>query len=242
MMEMSAERRSEFRFPVVLPVEYFPPGDSGIPSYCLDLGKKGTFISSDEPLGIGSGLGIHISVPVDCESYRISRTEGTVIWNKIRPFKSKRNGMGVELIEPLPEGLLLSALAYNVKKLSKEAELKEVLTQAVEKLKSELEETKRLATLGRYVEKIIFDLSNPILALSGHLEIIRTKMHTHKRMLGEQEEAEGREFKGIIADFDDCCKDIDQVLDDYKAVSELSNIAHEDRQSLQKKLQERYEY
>jgi len=49
MMREPVERRSEFRFPVVGPVEYFTPDDSGILSYVLDLSKNGTFISSDDP-------------------------------------------------------------------------------------------------------------------------------------------------------------------------------------------------
>jgi hypothetical protein len=49
MMREPVERRSEFRFPVVVPVEYFKSDDSGILSYALDLSKNGTFISSDDP-------------------------------------------------------------------------------------------------------------------------------------------------------------------------------------------------
>jgi len=37
MMQEPVERRAEFRVPVVGPVEYFKPDDSGILSYVLDL-------------------------------------------------------------------------------------------------------------------------------------------------------------------------------------------------------------
>ncbi len=89
MMQEPVERRSEFRFPVVGPVEYFKPDDSGILSYALDLSKNGTFISSDEPPVLGSRLGIQLTIPVDYESSKIFRTEGTVAWSGIRPFKRK---------------------------------------------------------------------------------------------------------------------------------------------------------
>ncbi len=145
MMQESAERRSEFRFPVVGPVEYFKPDDSGILSYALDLSKNGTFISSDDPPALGSRLRIRLTIPVDDESSKIFRTEGTVAWNRIQLFKSRSNGMGVRFIEPLPEDVLLYALADNVRKLMKETEAKGLLEERLEKLESELEETKRLA-------------------------------------------------------------------------------------------------
>jgi len=114
MIQVSVERRSEFRFPVVVPVEYFPPDDSGILSYCLDLNKAGTFISSDDPLTVGSKFDMHLTIPANDESSKIFRTEGAVVWNKIQPFKSKRNGMGVKFIDPLSENLLLNALSYPI--------------------------------------------------------------------------------------------------------------------------------
>ena len=136
MMQEPVERRSEFRFPVVGPVEYFPPNHSGILSYVLDLSKSGTFISSDDPPVLGSRLGIHLTIPVDYESSKIFRTQGTVAWNRIRPFKS--NGMGVQFLEPLPEDVLLYALADNVRRLMKESEAKGLLEERVEKVESEL--------------------------------------------------------------------------------------------------------
>ena len=237
MMQELVERRSEFRFPVVLPVEYFKPDDSGILSYALELSKRGTFISSDDPLGIGTRFGIHLNIPVDYESSRIFRTQGAVVWNKIQPFKSKRNGMGVKFIEPLPESQLLNALAKNVRKLIKETEAKKVLEEKVENLESELEGAERLAALGRCVEKILFEVSNPILTLSGKLEIIKKKMFKYKKMLEERDETNKKEFKRIAIEFDNFCKEIDQILKDYRIISELANIAGDDRETLERKLQ-----
>ena len=241
MISEFADKRSEFRFPFVLPVEYFKLDETGILSYALDLSKNGTFVSSDDPLSIGSRLGINLTIPVDKESSKIFRTEGMVTWNKIQPFKSKRNGMGVKFIEPLPEVLLLRALANNVQKLIRETETKKVLEERVEKLESELEETKRLAAMGRCVEKILFELSNPILTLSGKLEIVKKKMHKHKRMLEEHEETNKIEFKKIIAEFDNSYKNIDKIIKDYKIISELAKIIGDDRETLERRLRERYE-
>ncbi len=235
-MQRSLERRSEFRFPVVVPVEYFNPDDSGILSYALDLSKGGTFISSDDPLTIGSTFGIHLTIPVDYESSKIFRTEGAVAWNKVQPFKSKSNGMGVGFIEPLPEDILLNTLAYNYRKLIEETEAKRLLEERVEKLETELEEVKKLAALGRCVEKILFEVSNPILTLSGKLETIKRKMHKHKRMLEEHKETNRKVFKRIITEFDNSCKDIDQILKDYKVISGLAHIIRDDRETLQGKL------
>ena len=241
MMKESVDKRTEFRFPVVLPVEYFKPEDSGISSYSLDLSKSGTFISSDVPLSIGSRFGINLTIPFTDESSKILRTEGTVVWDNVQPFKSKRNGMGVQFVEPLPESLLLKALANNIKKLIKETESKKALEIRVEKLESELEETKRLATLGRCTEKILFDVSNPILTLSGKLEIIKSKMLEHKKMLEEHDEINQEECKKHIKEFNDYCKKIDRILKDYKIISELAHIVGEDRQTLERKLK-RYNY
>ncbi len=236
MIRESVERRSEFRFPVVVPVEYHLPDHSSILSYTLDLTKNGAFISSDDhPMHIGSRFGMQFTIPVDQESSRIFRAEGTAVWNRIQPFKSKRNGMGVRFIEPPPETVLLNALAHSVKKLVKETEVKEVLEERAEKLESELEESKRLATLGRYVQKILFELSNPILTLSGKLETIKTKMHTHKRMLEEHGETK-EEVIGMIAEIDNCCGEVDQILKDYKVISELAHIRGGDRETLERKL------
>jgi signal transduction histidine kinase len=154
----------------------------------------------------------------------------------MQPFKSKSNGMGVKFIDPLPEDLLLYALAHNFRKLVKETEAKGLLEERVEKLESELEEAKRLAALGRCVEKILFDISNPILTLSGNLEIIKTRMYEHKRMLEEHEETNKEEFKEIVTEFDKSCDKIDQILKDYKIISELAKIAGHDRETLEREL------
>jgi len=240
MIQELAEKRTEFRFPVVLPVEYFKPDESGISSYSLDLSNSGTFISSDDPLRIGSKFDINLTIPFNDESSKILRTEGTVIWDMVQPFKSKRNGMGVQFIEPLPESLLLKALANNIKKLIKETESKKALEKRVEKLETELEEVKRLATLGRYAEKILFDVSNPILTLSGKLEIIKTKMHEHKRMLEEHGEVNQEDCKKHIKEFNNYCKKIDQILKDYKIISDLAHIVGDDREGIEKRLMQRY--
>ncbi len=241
MIQELAEKRSEFRFPVVLPVEYFKPDESGISSYSLDLSKSGTFISSDVPLSVGSKLDMKLTIPFNDESSKILRTEGTVIWDNVQPFKSKRNGMGVQFVEPLPESLLLRALANNIKKLIKETESKKSLEKRVENLETELKKLKRLATLGRYAEKILFDVSNPILTLSGKLEIIKEKMHEHKKMLEEHGEVNQEECNKIIAEFDSYCKNIDQILKDYKIISELAHIVGDDREMLEKRLAQRYQ-
>ena len=240
MIQELAEKRTEFRFPVVLPVEYFKPEDSGISSYSLDLSKSGTFISSDVPLSIGSKFGINLTIPFNDESSKILRTEGTVIWDNVQPFKSKRNGMGVQFIEPLPESLLLKALANNIKKLIKETESKKALERRVEKLESELEDTKRLATLGRCTEKILFDVSNPILTLSGKLEIIKKKMLEHTKFLEEHGEINQEECKKHIKEFIDYCKKIDQILKDYKIISELAYIVGDDKEGIERRLLQRY--
>jgi Tfp pilus assembly protein PilZ len=241
MTTKSVERRSEFRFPVVLPVEYFKPHDSGISSYSLDLSKNGTFISSDDPLGIGRKFIMHLTIPRDDESSKILRTEGVVVMNNVQPFKSKRNGMGVKFIEPLPEILLLNTLAYNVKKLIKENELKEVLEERVKELESELERAKRLAVLGSWVEKILFELSNPILTLSGKLETIQKKMFKHKQVFEDNSETNGEGRKRMAIEFDNWCKEVDHILKEYKIITELAQILRDDRETLEIELK-RYNF
>jgi Tfp pilus assembly protein PilZ len=241
MTSKSVESRSEFRFPVVLPVEYFNSHDSGILSYSLDLSKSGTFISSDDPLSLGRRFIIHLTIPLDDESLKVLRTEGEVVWNKFQPFKSKRNGMGVKFIEPLPEVSLLSTLAYNVKKLIKETEVKEVLEERVQELESELEEAKRLSVLGSWIDKILFELSNPILTLSGKLETIRKKMFKHKEVFEDNSKTNGEECKKIAIEFANCCKEVDQILKDYKIITELAQILGDDRETLEIKLK-RYNF
>jgi len=240
MTQVPVERRSEFRFPVVLPVEYFKPDESGILSYSSDLAKCGTFISSDDPLSIGTRFGMNFTIPFNREASKIHLTEGTVMWNRAQPFKSKRNGMGVRFVEPLPEGLLLRALAYNVKKLIKEREAKKGLEEKVDKLEAEVEAAERLAVLGRFADKIIFDLSNPILTISGKLELIKAKMDKHKRTFQEQKEINKEDFENMIIELDNDCNEVDQILKGYKIISELAQIVEDDRDTLEKKLKKRY--
>jgi hypothetical protein len=240
MSQESDERRSEFRFPVAVPVEYFMPDDSGIFSYTLDLSRRGAFISSDDhPLGVGVRFRMHLNLPVDQETSRILRTEGTVVWNRGQPYRSKRNGMGVQLIEPVPERLLLNALAESAQNFIRETEAKKGLEERVEKLESELAKAKRLTTLTRCAEKIIFELSNPILTLSGRLELISMKMREHTKMLGKHGKADEGEFQRITEEFDTWGKEIDQILGDYKVISELARIVADDGETLERKL-ERY--
>jgi len=239
-MQTPAERRSQFRFPVILPVEYIEPDEASILSYSLDLSKRGTFICSDDPLTIGSRFGMRFTVPFNWESSKIFRMEGTVAWNKIQPFKSKRNGMGVYFVEAFPDALLLRALADAVQKLLRETEAKRLLEERVKKLETGLEETKRLAALGCCVEKILFEVSNPIVALSGQLEIIKAKMHGHKRMLEGHEQTDKEAFRNIIEEFDKSCKKIDRILKDYRIISELAHIVGYDRETIERKLRERY--
>ena len=118
-----------------------------------------------------------------------------------------------------------------------ETEAKKLLEERVEKLEPELEEIKRLAALGRFAEKILSEVSKPVLTLSGKLETIKTKMRDYQRMLEEHEETDKEEFKRIITEFNSCRKEIDQVLKDYKIISELAKIVEDDRESLERKLQ-----
>jgi signal transduction histidine kinase len=240
MNEVPVERRSEFRFPVVVPVEYFRPSEEGVMSYSSDLTKKGTFVTSDDPLSVGTSFSMDLTIPINHEASKIHTTKGAVVWNRILPFKSKRNGMGVKFMEPLPEGLLLRALAHNVKKLMKERDAKKTLEERVEHLESELESAQRLATLGRFVEKILFDLSNPILTVSGKLELIRAKMHRHKRAFEEQDTIAKEEFRSIVTGIDNDCREIDETLKGYRIISELAQIVEDDRESLEKKLKRKY--
>jgi len=233
----ASERRSEFRFPVVLPVEYHRPDESGVLSYCLDLSKAGTFISSDNhPMNIGSRFGMHFTIPVDPESSKIFRTEGTVVWNRIQTFKSKRNGMGVKFIEPIPEDVLLNALADSIGKLTKETELKRKVEKKVEELESELEETKKLAMLGSCAEKFLSDLSRPLFTLSMKLHNIKREMNKYKKVLEAHEETNKAELKNIIREFANYYKEIDQIIKEYKVISKLARMLGDNRHTLEWKL------
>ena len=238
----AVEKRSEFRFPVAVPVEYFPPHGAGILSYTLDLSKNGAFISSDNhPPGIGAEFGMNLNLPFDQKSSRVLPRQGTVMWNRIQPFKSTRNGMGVRFTEPLPEGMLLNALVDYTRKLLKEAEARKALQERVEQRESELQELQRLASLGRYAEQILLEVSNPIVTLSGRLELIASKMDDYRRMLEGHAQTNGELFTGIVAEFDRCRQQIDHILRDYGIVSELTRFTRDKGKTLEKELRKRYE-
>jgi hypothetical protein len=240
MTAESVDKRAEFRFPVVVPLEYYRPDHSGILSYSLNLSKTGTFISSEDPLNIDSRFGMSLTIPVDNETSKIFLAEGTVVWKRAQPFKSTSNGMGVRFVDPLPESLLLNALAHDVKKLIKEAEAKRSLEQRLDKLESELEELKRLATLGRYTEKILFEVSSPILTLSEKLELVRERIHAHSKTFETHGGSNREAFKGVAKEFDNCCKEVAQILKAYKIISELAHMGGDGKEPLEKRLKERY--
>jgi hypothetical protein len=233
VITQAVENRSEFRLPLVVPVEYFSPHDQRVLSYTLDLSKSGAFISSDDhPIGIGTIFRMNLNLPSDEESSEIFRTEGAVVWNRIQPFKSKRNGMGVKFTGPLPESLLLNALADQYRKLMREIEASKPLTERSEKLELELERAGRFAALARYAEKILPELSSPLLTLSGKLEKLRAKMYQYKRMLEEHGETNKEELKKIVTEFDESRKEIDHILKDYKILSDLGKIIEDNRETL----------
>ena len=236
MDQGSLERRSEFRFPLMLPVEYFSPNQSSVLSYSLDLAKSGTFISSDDPFSIGSRFNMHFTIPIDKKSSKIFRTEGTVTWSKAQFFRSKNNGMGVRFEHQLPEMLLLHALTVDVRKLIRENEGKKVLEERLDRLESELEGVKSLAALGSGVEKVLFELANPILTLSGKMELIENKMLQHKRLFEENETSRDEKLEQAADDFDYCFKEIDHILSDYRRISELARIGGDERETLEEKL------
>ena len=64
-------------------------------------------------------------------------------------------------------------------------------------------------------------------------------MKKHKIKLEEHEEINKEEFKKIVLELDDNCKEVDQILEDYKIISELSHIVSYDRETLERTL-ERY--
>ena len=238
----AVERRSEFRFPVAVPVEYFPPDTSGIVSYALDLSKNGAFISSDDhPIDIGARFAMNLNLPFDQRSSRVLPRQGTVMWNRLQPFRSARNGMGVRFTEPLPEGVLLNAMVDSTRKLLKEAETRKALQETVEQRESELKEAQRLASVGRYAQQILLEVSNPIVTLSGRLELMGAKMDDYKRMLQGHAETNRELFTGIVAEFDRCREQIDHIVRDYGIVSELTRLARDTGASLEEELRKRYE-
>ena len=239
MIQDAADKRSGFRFPAVVPVEYFKPDETAIVTYALNLCKNGTFISSDIPVHTGNNVALKLNIPLNGYS-KIFKTKGTVVWERIQPFKSRENGMGVRFAEPLPEDILLNALADSTKKLIKESEAKRALEKKVEDLESELEKLKGSANLGRYVEKILFEVTNPILALSGRLETMKEKIAEYKKVLKGHDKINKIEYQKIIKDFEKCYDNIAKILDDYSVISDLVQIVGDDSETIKKRLLKRY--
>jgi len=236
MIQNIVDKRSEFRFPVAVPVEYFNNDGYSIASYSLDLSRHGTFISSDNPYAIGNSLSMNLNIPVDSNISETLRAQGTVTWNRLQPFKSIKNGMGVRFLEPLAEELLLNSLSSNVMRLVKDSEAKKLLEEKVEKLESELEDAERSAIIGRCTEKILFDISNPLIAMSGHLELIRDRMEKQIRVIAEK--CKGNGLKNVTMECEMCLNDINSMLKDYTSISELIRITGDDRKDLEEKLKE----
>lgn len=238
MKDNFIDKRSEFRFPVAVPVEYHNNDEYSIASYSLDLSRYGTFISSDNPYSIGNNLSMKLSIPVDSNTSEILRTRGTVTWNRMQPFKSIKNGMGVRFFEPLTEELLLNSLSSNVMRLVKDSEAKKLLEERIGKLESDLEDAERLAEIGRCTEKILFDISNPLITLSGKLELIKEKMHAHRLMLEEYCDSNCSKIKEIADDFDGAYNDIIELVDDYSSVSQLIRILGDEKKEIKEMLRE----
>lgn len=238
MIQNIVDKRSEFRFPVAVPVEYFNNDDYSIASYSLDLSRHGTFISSDNPYAIGNSLSMNLSIPVDSNISEILRTRGSVTWNRLQPFKSIKNGMGVRFLEPLREELLLNSLSSHVMRLVKDSEAKKLLEERVEKFESELKDAEKWAEIGHCTEKILFDISNPLTTLTGKLGLIKEKMHVHRLMLEENCGTNCSKLKGITDVFDDCYNDIIQIVNDYSSISRLIRIMGDEKKDLEDKLKE----
>ena len=238
MLQDIAEKRSEFRFPVAIPVEYFNHGNLGTVSYSLDISRGGTFISSDYPLEVGKDFPINLTIPFNMNSSKIIRTKGAVEWTRVRPYKSVKNGMGIRFFEDLPESLLLDALTSNVRRLVKESEAKKKLEERLEDLESKLFKAERWSTLGKSVEKILFDISNPLTNLCGKLALIKEKMQQCSRTLEENDDISAGCFKKIIGDFDDSFDDITSILNDYNVISELVRITGEGTEDIEEKIRE----
>ena len=240
MSQDVTDKRSGFRFPAVVPVEYFKTDDTGILTYALNLCKNGTFISSDIPVHTGNDLSLELNIPSNGYS-KIFKTKGTVVWERIQPFRSRENGMGVRFADPLPEDILLNALADSTKKLIKQSKAKKALEEKVVKLEYELKELKELANLGRYTEKILFEMSNPILALSGRLETIKEKIgEYYKRVLKGHEKINKKEYKKIVTALESCYNSIVEILDGYNVISELLQMVGDESETIERRLLQRY--
>jgi Tfp pilus assembly protein PilZ len=237
-LEENIDKRSEFRFPIVIPVEYFNNGDLGIVTYAVDISKNGTFISSDEPLEIGHHVGMNLSIPVNNFTSELLKTEGEVMWQRVQPFKSPKNGMGIRFSEPLPEGSLLNTLSSSVTRLVKEKEAKKELEEQIKRLEFELEDLKGLADLGRYTEKLLQSISNPLTSMYGRFELIRNRLGNYLKVIEEKCMGNNNGFRNVKKDCEMCLKDIDCMLDNYKEISELIRITGDNRKDLEVELKD----
>lgn len=238
-LEQNTDKRSEFRFPVVIPVEYFNNGELGIVTYAVDISKNGTFISSDEPLEIGHRIDMNFSMPVNNYASEIVKTSGEVVWQRLQPFKSAKNGMGVHFSEPIPETMLLNTLSSNVRRLVKEKEAKKELEERVNRLESELEDMKRLADLGRYTEKLLQNITNPLISLYGRFELIKNRIGNYLKVIEETcAEHNNNGLRSLKTDCEMCLKDINSMLDDYRSISELIHVTGDDRKDLEDELED----
>jgi hypothetical protein len=108
----------------------------------------------------------------------------------------------------------------------------------MDKLESEVEELRSWAALGNNVAKTLFELANPILILSGKLELISRKMHVYERMMRVQR-GHSDELKRTMTEFEKCRQEVDDMLREYKSISVLAQIGGDERETLERKL-ERY--
>ena len=230
MLANISEKRSEFRFPVAIPIEYFNHGNLGTVSYCLDISRSGAFISSDPPLEVGKKFPINLTIPVNMTSSKIIRTEGAVTWKKLKPYKSVRNGMGIKFVEKLPENLLLDALTFNVQRLVKENNQRKKLEKRLEELELSLYKAKIWSALGERVEKIMVDISNPLTGLCKNLGLIKDKIQLCKNRIERQSGNKDKEaacLKNIMDELGNSSQDISSILADYNLILELINISSE---------------
>jgi Tfp pilus assembly protein PilZ len=239
-MEETIDKRAEFRFPVVIPVEYFNNGDFGIVSYAVDISKNGAFISSDDPVDIGKSIDMKFTIPVNDNASHIVNTEGNVAWQRVQPFKSPKNGMGIHFSKPISGALLLNALSSNVRRLVKERDAKKELEEHLERLESELEDLQRLADVGRCSEKLLHNISNPLISMSGRFELIRDRVRNAITVIEEKCTKDNTGLKNIKTDCEMCLNDISSILHDYNSISELIRTTGDDMKNLEDELK-RYE-
>ena len=133
---------------------------------------------------------------------------------------------------------MLNALSSSVRRLVKETEAKKQLEEQVKKLESEMEDAERWAVIGRCTEKILLDISNPLIAMSGRFELIRERMRTHIKLIAEKCKGDNNGLKSLTMECEMCLNDINAMLNDYNAISELIRMTGDDRKDLEEKLKE----